>query len=398
MPFSFASPTTSALNFTSYLRSETHPSLIATATTYRSLLRNALKQHKRLPSKDQSQNLQRVRAALDEYIPYLLALDSGLARKAVNDEEIDVVLENEIEVEWRPTIAASSSKRVKGRGLDFELSFVLSARAYVEVAVARNAMHLFYTTPAFSSDQRKEAIKKAMENLLYASSLHQYLANRDADAHQNQAAVDSMSSSQQALSSLALAEATLLSVLLHDPYPAIVMQERDKSDLEWMYKAPDIPKVRAGLFARLAIRSAEHAEKATALLMGGPDKGKAVDETLLRYVNNLQSVSKARGCRFFGIESELGGAVGEAIGWLIAGKKMLGYKVDEASAGKVGMISKMKMERASKREDKKIEKGGDWGSDAGKIEEARVLDMLLEKWNRANDLVGDHPQSQRGSH
>ena len=217
--------------------------------------------------------------------------------------------------------------------------------------------------------------------------MHQYIASRNSDSQLPSAALDITNSSQQALSSLALAEATLLSVLLHDPYPAIVMQDRDKSDREWMYKAPEIPKVRAGLFARLAIRSAEYAEKSAALFTSGPDKGKAVDEALLKYIQSLHAVSRARGCRFFGVESELSGKVGEGIGWLIAGKKILGFKADESNGGKVKIMSKMKMDWASKLEDRKVEKGADWGIDAGKIEEARVLDMLLEKWNKANDLV-----------
>ena len=386
MPFSFSPPSTSSLDFTSFLRSDTHPSLIVSASNSRSLLRNALKKYRRLSTKEQAQSLQNLVAAFEDYIPHLMALDAGLSRKSLNEEEIDIILENEIEVEWRPIIAASTSKRIRGRGLDYELSFVLSARACIEVALARNAMQMFFAIPASTPDDRKEHIKKATDHLLHASSIHQYLAGRSIDPALP-IVVDITASAQLALSSLALAEATLLSILLHDPYPAIVMQDRDKSNLEWMYKAPDIPKVRAVLFARLAIRSAEYADKASALLSKESFKDKAVDESLMKYLKNLQSVSKAKGCRFFGIDSELGGNVGEGIGWLIAGKKILGYKVNEAEGGKIKTISKMKMEWASKREDKKVEKGGDWGSDAGRIEEARVLDMLIEKWNKANDLV-----------
>ena len=387
MPFSFSLPTTSVLIYASFLRSDTHPSLIGTATTYRSILRNALKKHRRLPTKEQASNLRNVAAAFDEYTPYLLALDSGLSGKPVGGEEVDVILENEIELEWRPSIAASSYKRVKGRGLDFELSYVLSARAYVEVAFARIAMQMFYAKPGSSLEDRKENIKKATDHLLRASSIHEHLAGRNADISFPGGATDIAVSAQSALSSIALAEATLLSILVNDPYQAILLQDRDKSNLEWMYKAPDIPKVRAVLFARLAIRSAELADKASALLSNESNKDNATDESLLRYLNNLRAVSKAKGCRFFGIDSELSGNVGEGIGWLIAGKKFLGYKVNEAEGGKVNTMSKLKMEWASRREDKKVEKGGDWGSDAGRVEEARVLDMLLEKWNKANDIV-----------
>ena len=387
MPFSFSLPTTSALIFTSFLRSDTHPSIVITATNFRSILRNALKKHRRLPTKDQASNLQSVAAAFDEYVPYLMALDSGLSNKPVSGEEVDIILEKEIELEWRASIAASSHKRVKGRGLDFELSFVLSARAYVEAAFARSAMQMFYAKPGSSLEERKDFVKKATDHLLRASSIHEYLGGRNADITFPGAAADIAASAQSALSASALAEATLLSILVNDPYQAILMQDRDKSDLEWMYKAPDIPKVRAVLFARLAIRSAELGDKASALLSRESNKDKTIDESILKYLSNLQAVSKAKGCRFFGIDSELSGNVGEAIGWLIAAKKFLGYRVNEAEGGKVKTMSKLKMEWASRREDKKVEKGGDWGNDAGRVEEARVLDMLLEKWNKANDIV-----------
>ena len=335
MPFSFLLPTTSILNYTIHLRSDTHPSLIVSAATQRSILRSALKRHRRLSVKDQAQNLQSVTAALEEYIPYLLTINSGLSGKTVREEEIGIILEKEIEVEWRPSIAASDSRRTKGRGLDFELSFALNVRAYVDAAQARAALQMFYTLPVSASDERKDAIKQATEHFIHGASIHQYLAERIADLQFPPGAVDIQSASQTALSCLALAEATLLSILLHDPYPSIVIQERDKSDKEWMYKAPDIPKVRAALFARLAIGAAEHTEKALALFKDVQKKGKPVDGSLLKYINNLQSVSKARGCRFFGIEAELGGKVGEGIAWLMAGKKILGYRVNEVDGGKV---------------------------------------------------------------
>ena len=387
MSFPFLLPTTSILNYTLFLRSDTHPSLIVNATTLRSLLRNVLKRHRRLSVKDQAQNLQNVTSALEEYIPYLLTIDSGLSGKTVSDEFVSIILEKEIEVEWRPSIAASDSKRTKGRGLDFELSFTLNACAYVDSAQARAALHIFHTLPASASNERKDLIKQATERFIHSASLHQYLAGRNADLQFPPGAVDLQSASQTALSCLALAEATLLSILLHDPYPSIVVQERDTSDKEWMYKAPDIPKVRAALFARLAIRAAEHSEKALALFNDVQIRGRSVDGLLLKYISNLQAVSKARGCRFFGIEAEIGGQVGEGIAWLMAGKKLLGYKVNESEGGKVKAIDKMKIGWAQKREDKRIEKGADWGTDAGRLEETRVIDMLLKKWNKTNDLV-----------
>jgi hypothetical protein len=50
-------------------------------------------------------------------------------------------------------------------------------------------------------------------------------------------------------------------------------------------------------------------------------------------------------------------------------------------------LGRFKKEWTEKREDKKIEKGTAWGSDAGKLEEGRVLEMLSVKWNKMNDMV-----------
>lgn len=60
---------------------------------------------------------------------------------------------------------------------------------------------------------------------------------------------------------------------------------------------------------------------------------------------------------------------------------------DEAAKKSSLGFSKFKKEWAEKREDKKIEKGGAWGADAGRFEEGRVVDMLLAKWEKMNDTV-----------
>ena len=393
MPYPFSLPTTSNLVFSDYLKSYTHPSLILAATTHRFLVRSALKRHKRLASEAQSQNISAVASALDQYIPYVLALDEGLSGKPVNDEEIDVILEKEIEVEWRPAnasiVAGSDAKRVKGNGLDYEIAYILCTRAFVETWLARIALRPLYSGVALSLEQRKTAIVKAKDHLLNAESWHKYLSTRIVDSQKPSAAVDIKSSTQSALSALALAEATLLVILSQDPYPAASVQERDKSDMEWMYKAPEIPKVRASLCGRLAVRAAEYCEDASSLLASNTTKPRGSNDQLLKYLQNLQMSSKAKACRFFGIEAEMSGKVGEGISWLLAGKKVLGYDVKEAEGGKIKGLSKLKMEWTQKREDRKVEKGREWGSDAGKVEETRVIEGLEQKYIKANDLVSD---------
>jgi hypothetical protein len=47
----------------------------------------------------------------------------------------------------------------------------------------------------------------------------------------------------------------------------------------------------------------------------------------------------------------------------------------------------LKKEWGERREDKKVERGLDWGADAGKLEETRVIEMLEAKWTKQNDTV-----------
>lgn len=198
----------------------------------------------------------------------------------------------------------------------------------------------------------------------------------------------------RAQSHLALAEATLLAVLKDDPYPAIVAQDRNEKDNEWMYKAPDIPKVRAHLFARLCLAAAEHAAQAHSLCahQGGVTSsakgGGKINDSFIRYLDDLRRTSRAKACRFFGIDKEIGGQTGEAIAWLHAGLQELGVERKENDGKKTGLSGRLKKEWTEKREDRKVEKGLNWGADAGKVEEIRVLEMLEAKWTKQNDTVG----------
>jgi hypothetical protein len=188
------------------------------------------------------------------------------------------------------------------------------------------------------------------------------------------------------MASLALAEATLLAVLKDDPYPAVVAQDRNNNDREWMYKAPEIPKVRAHLFARLCLAAADHAAQASSLCQSPVGKGTSkLNDDLLRYLEDFRKTSRAKACRFFGIDAELSGQTGHALGWLRCGLQELGIESKEAKKGL--SLSRMKKDWSERREDKKIERGTNWGSDAGKLEETRVIEMLEAKWTKVNDTV-----------
>lgn len=307
-------------------------------------------------------------------------------------EPIDVVLKTTPQLEWRPTISEAAvpgreAPRLKIQSLEYEISFVLSTLAYTYTLLSRSSLHILYssTSSSPSPEQRTQAIQAASKNLFSAASVHEYLSTRADQVPTESPFVDISRSSFRALTYLARAEATLLAVLKDDPYPAIVAQDRNQNDNEWMIKAPDIPKVRAHLFARLCLAAGEHASNAHALLNAGA-KGQRVNVELLRYVEDLKRVGRGKACRFFGIDAELGGKTGDALAWLQAANYELGYVKKEE--GKKGFgFGKLKKDWKENREEKKIIKGSNWGGDAGKAEEGRVIELLEKKWTKMNDTV-----------
>ncbi|KAM7207657.1 hypothetical protein V8F20_001924 [Naviculisporaceae sp. PSN 640] len=413
MPYPFVLPTTSAFSFSQSFSCESHPSLPLNASTRRGVVRDTLKAHKRLPPSSQTANLSSVVSSLTSYLPYLFAIDTGLSHKAIHGDEINVVLKSAPTIEWRPTISDTAvpvpgkePPRVKIHSLEYEIFFALSTLANTYTLQARTALHpLYLTTSApVGTTQRQTAITSATKSLLDAASIYDFLASTrgaESNIHSTTSSnpppcVDISPSTVRAQSHLALAEATLLAVLKDDPYPAIVAQDRNENDTEWMYKAPDIPKVRAHLFARLCLAAAEHAAQAHSLCAhqgagSSPKGGGKINDSFIRYLDDLRRTSRAKACRFFGIDKELDGQTGEAIAWLHAGLQELGVERKEnassSSSKKTGLSSRLKKEWTEKREDRKIEKGVNWGADAGKVEEIRVLEMLEAKWTKQNDTL-----------
>ena len=392
MPYPFTLPTTSSLSFQSCIHSTTHPSLPLAATTHRGLLRATLKKHKRLSSQAQVSNLTNVLNALESYIPYLFAVDAGLSGEPVEDEEIDMVLQKESEVEWRSSVAATipgrEASRVKGKGLDYELICTLNTFACTYTLLARSQLVLLYGTITPTAEQRTSIITTATKHLLNANSIHAYLSSRCGEHGISSAILETTASVQGGLASLALAEATLLAVLKDDPYPAVVAQERNKNDKDWMIKPPEIPKVRAHLFARLCLAAADRAGSAESMLQASATgRTGRVDEGLLKYLNDLKRTSRAKACRFFGIDADLGGETGKGIAWLNGAEAELGFAKPQVEGSRLQGLAKFKKDWTERREDKKVSKGGEWGSDAGRLEEARIIDKLRSKWNKMNDTV-----------
>ena len=388
MPFAFQLPTTGSTSLTPCFSSSTHPSLPQTATIKRNTLRSVLKKHKRLTSQERSSNLTSIQNVIEEYLPYLFAIDAGLSSRPLDGEEIEISLRKELGVQWRSTLSQAlpsrDPRRVKGRGLDSELDFVLSTLAYAHVNTARSSLLLLYGTITPSVDQRVKIIQNATKSLLSAASLHTYLATRSLEADASQSAVETLSQTHTGLSALALAEATLLVVLKDDPHPFVVAQMRKKNDKEWMIKAPEIPKVRAHLLARLCLATADHAATAEAGLSAS---GK-VSQDLVQYVSALRKTARAKALRLQGIAAEGEGETGTAIAWLRGARKVLGYAVSEEGGGStVSGLRQMKKNWLERREDKKVESGGEWGNDAGRLEELRVVEYLDERWTKMNDTV-----------
>ena len=388
MPFPFLLPTASDLFFPTFASSNTHPSLPLTAATHRNVLRSILKKHKRLPIQSRSANLSTIQSALLDYLPYLFTLKSGLNGRAIHDEEVEVALRKEIEVEWRTTLSSASvpgrdAPRVKGRGIDHEIAFTLTTLANVYTLQARSSLHLLYGTVMPTAEQRKSIITTATKHLIDANSIHNYLSSQSPETDASSAVVEILSQTQSGLAELAMVEATLLAVLKDDPYPAVVLQDRNKDDKEWMIRAPEIPKVRVHLFARLCLGAAEHAGKAEAMLSASG----RINDALIRYVSDLRRTSRAKACRFFGIDAELSGETGTGIAWLVGGKRQLGFAGNDEKGGKMQGLAKFKKDWTERREDKRIDRGSGWGSDGGRLEEFRVIEMLEQKWNKENDTI-----------
>jgi hypothetical protein len=410
MPFPFTPSTTSQVAFQSHLTSSTHPSLPSATTSQRTILRSALKAHKRLNGSDQAQNLRSLVTQLTSYLKYLATLDLALGGQAISGEDVDIALVNEIEVSWRPTLSASSTipgreaERVKAAGLDYELYFTHHTLSTIHTLLARQALlGLYASSPLPNPDQRLAIIRTATQHLTKSHALHAYLVQRSAFSTDGPptfpaAATDISQPVQTALRDLAQAEINLLSVLKDDPYPALVQQARNKDDREWMIKAPDKPKARVAILQRLCIGAAEKAGVAAVALKSASDatagdgKGTAkVSRELVEYAENVRAAARAKAMRFAAVDANASWENGKAIAWVRAALAELGME-SSVAGGKGGggkLFSKLKNEFQEKREERRVAKGGGaaWGLDGGMAEEGRVLEFLDAKFGKENDTI-----------
>ena len=388
MPFLFTLPTTSSVLLTDFFASVTHPSLPLTAATKRTVVKDALKKHKRLAASSRDGHLSTVQDALNAYIPYLLALSIASGYRDVGSDHVDLDFLKPLEAEWRLTLSHTVPGREAARpkvvGLHNEVAFVFSSLAAVSCLLGRAQIAKLYSTSVLSAEQRMNAIKAAMKYYIHAHNIYAYILSLPSLSASKDAPVDIQPSTISALASLALAEATLTAVLKDDPYATAVADDRNEQNNEWMYKAPTISKVRAVLLARISLAAAEHASQASALIAQSGNG--RLDGDLIKYVDSLRRTARGKAARFLGINTELADQTGEALAWLKGARKELGF-TNEAEDGKRKGFRGFKQSWQEKREDKKAEKGGDWGSDAGRYEELRIIEMLEAKWDKQNSTI-----------
>ncbi|GAB1744794.1 hypothetical protein NU219Hw_g2610t1 [Hortaea werneckii] len=390
MPFPFTLPTTSSVLLTDCFESATHPSLPLVATTKRSVLKDALKKHKRLSAREQTAHLSTVQDAVLNYLPYLGALNAAAGFGDVGIERVDLGVKKPMEVEWRTTLSATlpgrEPPRLKLVGLNHELAFTMSTLGYVHFLLARVQLRMLFEATVLSAEQRTAAVSTAMKHLLEAHSIYTHLASLPSVAAARDAPIDIQLSTISGLAALALAEATLIVVSKDDPYAAAVADDRNENNKDWMYKAPSIPKVRAHLFARISLAAAEHAGQAYGLLAKSGSAAGKVDEDLVKFASDLRKTARGKAARFLAVDAELSGKMGEGLAWLKGAKKELGLSV-ELDDGKRKGFKGLKQTWQEKREDRKVEKSGEWGMDAGRLEEARVVEMLEAKWDKENSTI-----------
>ena len=348
--------------------------------------------------------------ATTSYLPLLLAIQAGLTTNGkIAGENVDVVLLSEVEVTWcailtRTSLQGLKTRKLKLKGLDAEIAYTLWTLASVEYLQSTVRLRTILRDGIAgqgigSEEQRKAQISIAMKHLLDANAIFAYLLHllvRNAIQHSIEGVSPALVS---ALGSLTMAEASLLAVYKEDPYVFVAASSRNKQNNDWMVGAPRLPKVRAHLFARICVAAEEHVNQGIAQIESqswGQRAASSVGDVgqLLKYMRAVGHVAKAKACRFSAIDAEAGGSTAEAVGWLRAALDQLTpqdasskkERTQTGSSGR-GFTSKLKRDWQQRREDRHIEKGSDWGMDAGTLEESTVIEMLLEKWERLNNTV-----------
>ncbi|RPA92004.1 hypothetical protein L873DRAFT_1711798 [Choiromyces venosus 120613-1] len=405
MPFPYTLPTTSTISYPAYFDSPLYPTLPLATSSHRGSLRNALKAHKRLSTAAaQAANIPFIIKQLESYLAHLLALyDTLTAGDAFFKDGA-----RRLNTSWRAVlsarrVAAKEPPRIARPGLSYEIFWGISTLGYAYTLFARSQLRSVLaptqggegSSSSSSGDAAAAAansLNQATANLFTSASIFQHLLTRPLPPHASSWPPDLSLQVLSALSSLSLSAATLSAVTKQDPYPSylalIAIESKqgggknkrgggnEQKSKEWLYNPPAAPSgVRALLIARLCVAASDHAAKALGLLSTAEksDAGK-ISEELLRYADSLRRVSRAKACRFLGIDAEAAGRVGEGISWIRGAKTILyASGSSSSSASAVGSLLRRKDEV--------------WGADAGKLDEEKTLDALEARWEKLNDSV-----------
>ncbi|KAI5850185.1 hypothetical protein DFP73DRAFT_614711 [Morchella snyderi] len=391
MPFPFTLPTTSPISYPTFFTSPVYPSLPLLASSHRGILRNALKAHKRLPPASQAANIPHIITLLTRYTAHLLTLTTAL------EENTAFLLPTapQFTTSWRATLTphhrlAKEPPRLARNGLSYEIFWTLSTLAYAHTLLALTQLRQVLAPPAAAAAASsssapadpQQLFNLASANLLTAASVYAHLLTRSRPPSAETWPAELTPPALAALSSVNVADATLVAVIKQDPYPTYVALTTTGGDAgrkekkrrgeaaaaasrEWLYSPPAPPtSVRALLLARLCVAASDHAGRALGLL-----GAEAVAGEFRAYVDALQRVARAKACRFLGIDAEGAGRCGEGIAWVVLAREVLSGAAAGGSGGGGG---------AGK---------GVWGMDAGRAEEEMVCAALEKRWRKVNDSV-----------
>ncbi|KAI9806694.1 MAG: hypothetical protein M1825_006151 [Sarcosagium campestre] len=426
MIYAFILPTTSHLPIAQHYSSTSHPSLPFAASTRRSVVRDVLKRHKRLPPSSQPAHLPVVLSVLTDYLPYILALSpSILSSPTSTSGPISITTLTSappLILEWRPTLtgpppALSHPLRLKFRdastALAYELRFILSTIACVHSLLALSSLSSTTASAASSSPfPDASAYQRATKHLLTAASLHTYLASlpppssppppaaasspsKAPSESQTTLPTDISPTLHTALRHLSHACATLLTVAKDDPYPIPLTTLQTATSHLIPTPAPIPSAIRAHLLARLCLASSTHASNAHALLSSLQRPQSAPPPASLPlYARSLATAARARACRFLAIDCERTGEVGKALGWLGGAR----FYLNDHGSCSGGRPSIAGLGRTKDKLMGRIKSGGGADVTAGTADpndrshspaavEAMVVESLREKWTRANDAI-----------
>ncbi|CAD6570078.1 MAG: hypothetical protein CYPHOPRED_003733 [Cyphobasidiales sp. Tagirdzhanova-0007] len=398
MSYYYSLPTTGAIKFASLLSdpSNAHAADLARATNARGRVRSALKEARR--SEGGNKDWSRCAAALQEYLPHLLAII-----KCTENEVLLVKVEPVFS--WRPTLtAARKTGRVPMHSFQYELCFVILTYALALSNISTSSVYVLGTyerDPGVSELQRKkgdEQINSAADTLCRAAGVLQYLS--ETLIPQLEASPGDLKDRPSeitrevagAVSKLCLADAEKLAIrrllsksvavaqATHTPGPPLPRSHPSPSLLAKLYLNVHQHYDSARALAKSVGNSATVRGTLMKNLMrdnsastsSTDSSSDAIAQDLRTYLTDGRTFSSSLGYKWLGVDAgENANKTGEAISWL--GLARTGLLELQSRAKVVMPLRKGKAER-SKRKDRIVE-------------ELEDIDAFMKSYKRTNDMV-----------